>query len=238
MKITVLGKYGPFPRANGATSGYLLKGEKTNAVIDMGSGTLSRLLNAISIKDLNFVILSHLHFDHISDIFPLSYALNFQKNKKVNLYLPNCDLPVLEVIKGLNAFNIIFVEEGKVYNEGEFTFSFYEVKHPVKAYGVKITNGTRTLAYTGDSVYVENLKNLVDGANLIIADGAFLKEVHNDKLPHMSIAQAVSLERFSKGAKVMVSHINYAYTDEEVIKEIKMHSKSAFIAKENTEYNV
>ena len=43
MELTVLGMNGPFPAANGATSGYLMRGEKTRVAMDMGSGTLGRL---------------------------------------------------------------------------------------------------------------------------------------------------------------------------------------------------
>ena len=43
MELTVLGMNGPFPAANGATSGYLMRGEKTRMAMDMGSGTLGRL---------------------------------------------------------------------------------------------------------------------------------------------------------------------------------------------------
>lgn len=238
MKLTVLGKYGPFPGRNGATSGYLLEGENTTAVLDLGSNTLSRLLNKVKPEQIGFIVLSHLHFDHICDILPLSYALDFAKVEGLNLYLPKCDLPILATLKSLKAFNLIYIEEGVTYTEGEFSFSFYKTSHPVISYGIKITNGKRTLAYTGDSVYCENLKPLVENANLIVADGAFLEKDHNSKLPHMSIKEAVSLEKFTSNGKVMVSHINYAYTDLEVEEEIKRLSKTSFIAKENETYYI
>lgn len=38
MKLTVLGKYGPYPAVGGATSGYLLETGKASFVLDMGSG--------------------------------------------------------------------------------------------------------------------------------------------------------------------------------------------------------
>ncbi len=238
MKLTVLGKYGPFPKPNSATSGYLLEGEKTKAVLDLGSGTLSRLLDKISVTDLDFIVLSHLHYDHACDILPLSYALSFNKKQKVNLYLPKCDLPLLNLLKQINEYNVIFIEEGVTYLEGEFTFCFYKTEHPVISYGIKITNGEKTLAYTGDSTFTENLKNLVYGANFIVADGAFLERDHTEKSPHMSVRQAVSLGDYSKDSKVMVSHIGYKYSDEEVTKEIKSYSSTAFIAVEGEEYYI
>lgn len=44
MKLTVLGKYGPYGKAgNGSTSGYLVENCGDYIVLDMGSGTLSKL---------------------------------------------------------------------------------------------------------------------------------------------------------------------------------------------------
>ena len=79
MKLTVLGKYGPFAVNKGSTSGYLLENDNNYALLDVGSGVLSKMLNRININDLKFVVLSHLHFDHIADHFILSYAVNFLK---------------------------------------------------------------------------------------------------------------------------------------------------------------
>ena len=44
MELTVLGKYGPYPKAGtGAASGYLVSDGGVNLALDMGSGTLARL---------------------------------------------------------------------------------------------------------------------------------------------------------------------------------------------------
>ncbi|MCG8541098.1 MAG: MBL fold metallo-hydrolase, partial [Clostridia bacterium] len=66
MKITILGNSGPYPRAGGACSGYLLEEDDIKILIDCGNGVLSRLLGMIeSLEDIDAIILSHLHSDHI-----------------------------------------------------------------------------------------------------------------------------------------------------------------------------
>lgn len=236
MKLTVLGKYGPVPKPDTATSGYLLSGGNYNVVIDLGSGTLNRLQKFISISDIDFIILSHLHFDHIADIFPLSYALDIL-NKTVNVYLPKCELPILNVIKGLKAFNVIEVGENKSYNQNGLTLEFYEMTHPVTSMGVKITGENKTFAYTGDTTYNDNVLKLVKGADLSVVDGAFLEKDFSDKKPHMSIKQASSLSKIS-GNRIIVSHIWYMVDDVDAIKEIKEVSSLSTIAEELKEYEV
>ena len=57
MELTVLGMNGPFPAANGATSGYLVRGEKTRVAMDLGSGTLGRLTALMAPEALDALLL-------------------------------------------------------------------------------------------------------------------------------------------------------------------------------------
>lgn len=235
MKLTVLGKYGPYPPSGGATSGYLIKSKTQNALLDCGSGTLSRLTGQIDLKDLSFIIFSHLHFDHVSDFGVLSYALSFCGRKgKVNVYLPNFESAVYTALSKIDKFNLINVCEGKVYSEGDLTFSFYKMTHPVLSYGVKITDGNSTFSYTGDTTFNDDLPFLISGSDLAVCDGAFLETDFDDNKPHMSIKQASSLAKYSK--KVLVSHISSRYSDEIVTREILSVTDKAEVAIEGKTY--
>ncbi len=237
MKLTVLGKYGPFPPIGGATSGYLLQSNSANVLLDLGSGTLARLKEKIKVEDLSFIIFSHLHFDHVSDFGVLSYELAFTSSKdKINVYLPSFECDVYSALTKIDKFNLINVEEGVVYNEGDLSFSFYKMTHPILSYGVKIFNGDKTFAYSGDTTYNDNLPLLLSGVDLAVVDGAFLEKDFNLKKPHMSIKQASSLTKFAK--KVIVSHISCGYSDNEVKDEIKSITDRAEIAIENKTYEV
>ena len=68
MKITTIGWWGAYPDANEASSGYLLESEGYYVLIDCGSGVLSRLQNYIALQNLDAVVLSHYHWDHVADI--------------------------------------------------------------------------------------------------------------------------------------------------------------------------
>ncbi len=74
MKLKVIGFWGGYPEANEATSGYLIESNGFNLLIDCGSAVLSKLQESISIDQLDAVVLSHYHHDHIADIGPLQYA--------------------------------------------------------------------------------------------------------------------------------------------------------------------
>lgn len=234
MKLTILGKYGPFPPKNSATSSYLLQSSGVNVLIDSGLGTYNNLTKVIQAKNLNFIVLSHLHFDHISDIGVLSYALNFTGFKgKMNVYLPKTDCANYKMIESISTFNLIPVEEGVLYSDSGLDFEFFEMTHPVKAFGIKVY-GDKTFAYTGDTTYNDNLLNLAKGAHFMVCDGAFLQTDYLPSKPHMSIKQACSLSNLVS-EKLIISHLSYNYKDEQVEEEIKDY-KNVEVAKENKVY--
>ena len=92
MELTVLGRHGPFPAPGGACSGYLLRAGQAALLLDLGPGTHSRLLAIAPQLDLDCVILSHLHSDHISDMFVLRYALRQFAERGLRPTLP---MPVI-----------------------------------------------------------------------------------------------------------------------------------------------
>ena len=74
MYLTVLGNNGPFPAPDGACSSYLLESDsgETTLLLDAGTGSLARLLQHVRVEALTGVAISHLHFDHMSDLLPCS----------------------------------------------------------------------------------------------------------------------------------------------------------------------
>ncbi|MCK9906182.1 MBL fold metallo-hydrolase, partial [Frankia sp. Cpl3] len=75
MRLTVLGCQSPYPGPGGATPGYLLQTDSLNLLIDCGSGVISQLTKVLPIFQLDAVLISHYHQDHIADIGVLQYGM-------------------------------------------------------------------------------------------------------------------------------------------------------------------
>ena len=91
MYLTILGNNGPFPAPGGACSGYLLESDsgETKLLLDAGTGSLARLQEALRVEELTAVVVSHLHFDHMSDLLPMQYALQFSgRERPLPVFLP------------------------------------------------------------------------------------------------------------------------------------------------------
>ncbi len=238
MKFNILGKYGPFSVNGGGTSSYLVQSNNNAILLDLGSSCVSKALKLIDVNNLTCIIISHTHFDHVSDIGVLTYALDFLRKKlPINLYIPNDGSDVYNFIKANKNFNVIDVCEGKIFKEGEFEFEFYKMEHPVLCYGVTIKKGDKVLGYTGDSKLTKNVENIAKKSTVLIADGAFLEKDFNQNKPHMSAKQVAEIAKKYK-VKTIISHIGYNYLDEEVENEVNEYSEFVFVAKEGKCYNL
>ncbi len=72
MKLTLLGTGSPKPTVERCSSGYLLETGEDAIMLEVGPGTVYRLLQAgRSVTDVSHVIISHLHFDHWLDLIRL-----------------------------------------------------------------------------------------------------------------------------------------------------------------------
>lgn len=199
MQITVLGKYGPFPKEGGATSGYLFSHNGINVMLDYGCGINGRIDNFINPENLDAIILSHTHFDHASDLLVLSYRIK----KPIKLYMPDTkDGDLATAIINTNAFDIEYYNENTEFSIGDCAFSFSKGIHPFTSYSLKIVSEGTTFVYSGDTVYTDTLAQFCKGAKLVLADAMQKEDVKN---PHMTVLDAYNIRKIS-GATVLCSH--------------------------------
>lgn len=209
MKLTVLGKYGPYPKAGGACSSYLVEDGAT-LLLDLGSGTLSRLLTLKNIEEVDAIFISHLHFDHTADLLSLIYLLE-EKGLSLPVYTEKSDSEWYKLLFDRPEFNIINVDENSTVNIKNLSLSFYRMKHTASDLAVKI-KGSKTLLYTGDTLYNDNVIPAFVGCDLVVAD---CSKVPGFAGPHMTAEQAVAL-REKTGVRILSSHLGADYSPEEI----------------------
>src|SRR5690625_3403193 len=188
MKVTIIGFWGGYPAAGGATSAYLVEEKDFKLLVDAGSGSLSKLQKYINISDIDAVIVSHYHHDHVADIGVLQYA------RLVQMYLGGSEdiLPIYGHGQDERFMNLthdqtkgIVYEPGETLYIGPFTIEFLETKHPVLCYGMRISDGKSTLVYTADTAYQEDWIHFSKDADLLITDCNFYADQDGAAAGHM-----------------------------------------------------
>ena len=117
MKLTVLGRYGPYPAPGGATSGYLVESGGTRLLLECGSGVVSNLLRVCPATALAGVMLSHLHMDHAGDLGVLRYALE-AAGAQLPAVAPDAPEDAAALLLRHAAYRLERAEEGREYRFG------------------------------------------------------------------------------------------------------------------------
>lgn len=227
MKVKVIGEYGRYAPAEKATSCYLLMTDSgKNIVIDLGAGSVSGLQKYIDLTDIDCVIITHLHFDHCSDLGVLSYALAYLGAKKIKVYMPAESAAMREVFAAKN-FDISVIEDDFHFCVDNINFTFVKSPHPVETYAVKIEANGKKLVYTSDCSRDIALKNNVAGADIVIGDACILDADHNQNLPHVSVKQLA--KSVPQHCMLYLAHLTAGDEDKILQEAEKYHNKCAIV---------
>lgn len=229
MKIKVIGKYGRYAPFNAATNCYLIQSDSgKNIVLDLGSGGLSGLQKYIDIKDIDIVIITHLHFDHASDLGVLAYSLGYLGLSKLKVYMPETP-EILKECFATNQFNIAYINDKLRFNVDNIDFNFAKSPHPVDTFSVIMTENNKKLVYTSDCSMAGIIKANTADADIVIGDSCILQENHKIGAPHISVKELA--ENVPEDCKLYLAHLTYGQ-ENEILLEAKTFHPNAEIVKD------
>ncbi len=202
MRITLLGVYGPYPSAGGACSCYLVEAGDTRILLDMGSGGLSKALQYENFDKIDNIFLSHFHYDHTSDMLPLQYYAESHGNR-YNILCPAPETAYAETLLKCRCFTPNFIDDGMELQLGDIKLTFFKVEHTVTSYGVRISDGTAVIVYSGDTKLNDALLERCKNADLLLLDAS---RPVGFRGPHMTIEEAKKIKRLYN-TKIIVTHL-------------------------------
>jgi len=191
MKLTLLGTGCPSVDYKRFGPANLVSSKKSHLLVDCGSGVTQRLKQAeVSTANIDALILTHLHSDHVVDFYQLiisswhSYRTKPWKiygpkgtkiflNKIMNAWKDERNLRIsYESRSSIKAFelNIIeFADFGKI-KINDILFEYFRVDHlPVKhAYGFNFYNNKKKLTISGDTRPCENLMKYAQKCDVLL----------------------------------------------------------------------
>ena len=228
MYLTVLGSNGLYPTPGRACSGYLLESDSGNTriVIDMGSGTLERLISIAKPDEISGLVLSHLHYDHMSDALVYKYLLQFSAVESVRLICPSTPANEFKLLQGgkLDTYPM------QDMTLGEMELEFIKVKHPIEAYAARVKCDGSVLVYTGDSNECAELSIFCDGADLLLGDAGLLERNWKPSKPHLSAERLAKLALESRVGALLATHLSPLNEPREILDELTKIYPSATLA--------
>lgn len=216
--VTVLGANGTYPTPDGASTGYLISSEGTNIWLDAGTGTFANLQRYIGVFDLRAIILSHLHLDHILDIYPLYYALRYSPETKgpegLEVFAPAGSEEHLGKLLNDNGdcdfggyLEFKTVGHGDSIEVGPFSITFARTCHPIETLGVRFDAYGKSLAISSDSAPCSEVEDLAKGADVFIAEASL--QAPNEELAeiHMTAEEAGRMAAKAGVGRLVLTHV-------------------------------
>lgn len=226
MKVTVIGFWGGFPGVNEATSGYLLEHDGFQLLVDCGSGVLSQLQNYIHTDDLDAIIVSHFHHDHVADIGPMQYARIISNSMQGRSNI----LPIYAHTAEENEFKRLTHEGstiGVAYNPNEalqigpFSITFMKTNHPAVCYAMRITAGGQTVVYTADSSYLDEFIDFAKDADLFICECNMYAGQDGTKFGHMNSTEAGQISSRANVKELWITHLPHHGNHQDLIEQAR-----------------
>lgn len=214
MEVVALGTSGSFARFGQACSGYLFRAGGHAVLVDLGSGVLANLFRYRHPVDLDAIVLTHLHADHVADLYPLRLVLRYGERKRSNplpVHAPPGACDALEAFRPWaepgdlsEVFSFHDLPEPLVV--GPMSFHFVPTRHIVPTFGLVCRSEGRTLGLTSDTSWDPDLPGRFAGCDVLLADATYLGGQGIDCV-HMSAAEAGRLGAQAGAGRLVLTHL-------------------------------
>jgi ribonuclease BN (tRNA processing enzyme) len=217
-ELIILGSGTGVPSLRRGSPGLLLLSESSKVLIDSGPGTLRRMLEAgITYRDIDLLLYTHLHPDHISELVPILFACKYAE-------LPR-EKDLLSI--GGPGFKHYFNQIKKIYGPwiepqsyhlaieetSPTPFLFQEIKIFSKpmahisesvAYRIEFKDG-KSIAISGDTDYCRNIIDLAFKVDLLVLECSFPDEKKVEGHLTPSLAGRIGSESHCK--RLLLTHL-------------------------------
>jgi ribonuclease BN (tRNA processing enzyme) len=232
VRITVLGKSPSWQDAGGACSGYLVQDAGHALLLECGSGVFSKLRCACDYVDVDAVVISHLHADHLLDLVPFSYALTYaprqqpvpvagwpgtERPARPRLYAPSGAREFFRRLVGCwgdeelieQAFTLHEYDERDELEAGPFAVRFCEVPHYTATYAVELScdRGGR-LTYSADCSPNTELVRFAHDTDMLLIEATLPWPEQTGERGHMTPREAGEQGRRARARRVVLTHFS------------------------------
>jgi len=220
VKLTVVGCSPAWPNPGGAHSGYLVEGSGS-LLLECGPGVLARLRQEGLWPTIDAIAITHFHLDHWGDLVPWVWGASYLERRDQELVRPELRVPPHgraqlthfgELLGFPDMFERLFVlseyEPDEPFEVAGFTVTASRVPHyDLEAYGFRVSNGARTLAYSGDSAPSDALVEIARDADIFVCESTLASSAHDPPTRgHLALDEAVDAFERSGAKRLLITH--------------------------------
>jgi len=221
VRLTTLGTAAAgVPRPGDAGSGHLLEHGDVRLLVDCGGGVLGELARHAPLESVSGVYLSHLHNDHVADLYPIALWARFTRRK-----LPVFGPPGMRTLlyrwfslfasdpdPYVEALRLTEMEEWTVHTLGDLRFMACPVEHNVACLALRAEAAGKRFVYSGDSRAGALLEEAAQGADLFLCEATFQDLVEGQpeeksRAHHMTAREAGAVAKKAGAKRLVLTHL-------------------------------
>ncbi len=215
--LTVLGSAGSHTGPGRACSGYLLRSEGMQLLVDAGNGSSANLQTITRPDELDAILITHRHVDHCVDLIGMYYALRFHPDgpRDIDLYAAP---EVVDVLTGLlsrdsalgfrEVFNVHEVDPGDTFDVGPMHVELIHAVHPVPTVSAGIEADGRRVVYSSDTAGSDELAEFAHGCDLFLCEATWQGDTRGYPPDmHLTARDTGRLARRAEVRRLVLTHI-------------------------------
>lgn len=221
MRVTALGGSAAIPNAGAGCAGFLVEEGETRLVLDLGPGTLAELRRHVDLADVDAVVITHMHVDHVLDVVALRHGLAFKPEPRptpLPVWLPPGGEALLRAalapLEGWTAAGRF--DEAVALREyasdrplpvGELTLTFQPTVHDVPCWAVRVQGGGAAVVYGADGGPGSDLAGFARGADLLIAEATLTVGDDDPGRGSLTAVEAGELASRAGARRLLLTHL-------------------------------
>jgi ribonuclease BN (tRNA processing enzyme) len=234
MKLTILGSGTVVPDSSRNSAGYFLELSDARLMLDCGAGTLHALARyCLPWEQMTHLFVSHFHVDHVGELaslfFAFRYGMKSERNEPLTIVGPRGIDRVMDGLERAFGQNLLeqrfrvdlkVVEPGHSYElDSGSRLTFFKTPHTDESLAVSIQSGGRSICYTGDTGYSDELVGFFRGADVLISECSFLEP--REGVRHLCVREVSRLAARAMVARLIVTHFYFDVNETELKAELQ-----------------
>jgi ribonuclease BN (tRNA processing enzyme) len=218
-RVTVIGAGTSAPQPETPASGILVETASTGILVDCGQGVIRGLMPIRDPRELDAIVVGHLHADHYIDLVSLRYLMPWDgfTGRRVPVLLPPggrrrmADLAsAISEREGFfdHTFDVVEYDPAKRVEIGDLTIDFLAGRHYVPAWGCAIHDRTGGfVVVTGDTGPNEPLVEASRGADVFIVEATLVSATEDDPARgHLTYDEALDMGARAGASTIILVH--------------------------------
>ncbi len=232
MNLFILGSGTCVPTVERGPSGLALALGSHLLLFDGGSGSLRQMARlGLDFRQVDYLCLSHFHPDHVSDFVPFLFALNytvdFTRSLPLHVIGPKGLRNFYDQLQGIfghwieaKTYPLSFQEaEESCLEFADFSIETLPMTHSSASLGFRVKAEGRSLVYSGDTDYCDNIVRLGREADLLILECSFPDE--RKKEGHLTPSLAGRIAREASCQKLLLTHFYPVFQGHDILAECR-----------------